>query len=112
VVHEAGQGAQGGDLLGEGRFIERPALAAASRARRPRTMSWQEKALVEATPISGPRGWEARSDSRAMELSATLTTDDAVGLVPAVAERREGVGVSPDWLTKRAVVRGGMGGSR
>ena len=39
-------------------------------------MSWQEKALVEATPISVPaRIGRARSLSRAIELSATLTTE-------------------------------------
>ncbi len=39
----------------------------------PRAVSWVVNALVEATPISGPaRVNSTNSDSRTMELSATL----------------------------------------
>jgi hypothetical protein len=57
----------------------RPRSAAALSARIASTVSWQVKALVEATPISAPaRMGSARSDSRAMELSATFTTASVI----------------------------------
>jgi hypothetical protein len=79
VVDEAGELAEFGQPLSEGRVVQAALLPRASSARRPRTRSWQVKALVEATPISVPaRIGRARSDSRAMELSATLTIDRIV----------------------------------
>ncbi len=47
------------------------------------TVSCVVKALVEATPISGPaRVGSTASDSRAMALSGTLTTDRIVCFCP------------------------------
>src|SRR3546814_4444596 len=53
----------------------RPLARARLAAKAASTPSWQVKALVEATPISGP-AWvgSTRSASRAMEEEATFTT--------------------------------------
>ncbi len=52
-----------------------PRATPAPIAREARTASWQVKAFVEATPISGPaRIGNTASDSRAMVDSLTLTT--------------------------------------
>ena len=53
-----------------------PRARAAAMARQASTVSWVVKALVEATPISGPaRVWSTASLSRAIVLSGTLTID-------------------------------------
>ena len=56
--------------------------------------SWQVKALVEATPISGPaKVGSTMSASRAMELSGTLTMAMVVWpLRLGIAQRRQRVG--------------------
>ena len=58
-----------GGLIDDPRALPRPIASAASAA------SWQVKALVEATPISGPASvGAAASVSRAMLEPGTLTT--------------------------------------
>ena len=53
-----------------------PRALPAAMARQASTVSWQVKALVEATPISGPASvGSTASDSRAIEDSRTLTMD-------------------------------------
>ncbi len=55
-----------------------PRARAVAITRQASVASWQVKALVEATPISGPaRVGSTRSASRAMELSGTLTMPSA-----------------------------------
>ena len=93
-----------GDQPRLGLFVDRIALLARKRAReQARTASWQVKALVEATPISGPaRVGATMSLSRAMVELATLTTD--MILCPfALAQRSEAKvsAVSPDCETRR-----------
>ena len=63
-------------------------------ARQASTASWQVKALVEATPISGPASVGITTSlSRAMVEVGTLTTDKHVLLVLlGVAQRRQRVG--------------------
>ena len=52
-----------------------PRARAAAMARQASTTSWVVKALVEATPISGPaKVGSTQSASRAMVLSGELTT--------------------------------------
>ena len=69
------------------------ALAAEPEREQASTASWQVKALVEATPISGPASvGSAMSDSRAIEEVRTLTIEAMrwpFGL--GVAQRRERV---------------------
>ncbi len=76
--------------------LSRATLAASAAS----TASWQVKALVEATPISGP-AWvgRSRSASRAIELVGTLTTT-AIFCPWARAWRSAASvsAVSPDWL--------------
>ena len=84
-------------------------------ARQASTASCAVKALVEATPISGPATVStAPSLSRAMELSGTFTTDEHP--LPAV----RAAAASPpwcrrsrrDWLTRMAPPPSASGGSR
>ena len=79
-----------------------------------RAASWAVKALVEATPISGP-AWvgHSRSASRAMEEWCALTT--AAVVRPFSLHQRSAASVSavsPDWLTATATVPGVTAGSR
>ena len=74
--------------------VIRPLARARLAASAASTASWQVKALVEATPISGP-AWvgSSRSASRAIELVGTLTTTAIVCPSRAgVAQRGERVG--------------------
>ena len=61
--------------------------------------SWQVKALVEATPISGPAMvGSTMSESRAMEDSSTLTTAMMVWSLALASRNAASVSaVSPDW---------------
>ena len=72
-----------------------PSILASATISMPSAVSWVVNALVEATPISGPaRVSSTRSDSRTMELSATLqmvSVRQIAGLL-GVAQRRQRVG--------------------
>ena len=88
--------------------MPRPIAKAAS------TPSWQVKALVLATPISGP-AWVGSSScvSRAMVEVVTLTT--AATIMPLVSACRIAASVSavsPDWLMNRHRQAGSGTGSR
>ena len=83
-----------------------PRAAAAATARADRAATWLVKALVEATPISGP-AWVGNrmSASRAMVLVWTLTTA-AVDRPCSRHQRRAArvSAVSPDWeITMQSV---------
>jgi hypothetical protein len=78
------------------------------------TASWQVKALVEATPISGP-AWvdRSRSTSRAIELVGTLMMPAVVTPFAFMCRSAASVSaVSPDWLTTTPSVFGSRTGSR
>ena len=92
----------------------RPRWQAAALARAVRAASWAVKALVEATPISGP-AWvgHSTSASRAMEEWWALTT--AAVANPCALHQRNAASVSavsPDWLMASASVPGTTAGSR
>ncbi len=83
-------------------------------AKQARAASWPVKALVVATPISGPANvGSTKSASRAMLLSGTLTTDSRCLALLAQSRSAASVSaVSPDWLTNRPARLGRKTGSR
>ena len=92
----------------------RPRWAAAATARAVRAETWAVKALVEATPISGP-AWvgHSMSASRAMVEWWALTI--AAVFRPCSLHQRSAArvsAVSPDWETASARVPRRRAGSR
>ncbi len=84
----------------------RPRATPAATASDKRAATWAVKALVEATPISGP-AWVGHrtSASRAMEEVWTLTTAAVFSPCALHQVRLARVSaVSPDWLTATASV--------
>ena len=79
-----------------------------------RAVSWAVKALVEATPISGPAlvvmvPWASR------ETAAPTTLQMARVLEPLAMSSRWAArvsAVSPDWVMRRPMARGSAMGSR
>ncbi|MNT07923.1 hypothetical protein D3C72_1426460 [compost metagenome] len=92
----------------------RPRATPAATARASRAETWAVKALVEATPISGP-AWVGHrtSASRAMDEVWTLTTAAVFNPCALHQVRLARVSaVSPDWLTATATVPGVRAGER
>ena len=91
-----------------------PRCTPADSAINANTVNWQVNALVEATPTSTPANvGTTKSLSRAIVLVATLTTDKTCPTWPLAWRNAASVSaVSPDWLTKSAILSGPKTGSR
>ena len=92
----------------------RPRWRLAAKASAVSAATWEVKALVEATPISGP-AWvgSISSASRAMVDSCTFTS--AAVVIPRALHQRSAArvsAVSPDWETASARAPGPSAGSR
>jgi len=91
-----------------------PRACAADTAKAHSAASWPVKALVEATPISGPVWMATDQDAmRSIDDPALLRMARPVRPASKAARKADKVSaVSPDWLTARDTVRVGSPSNR